>query len=90
MLYKVDYLVHSGCILLEELYEFAILAPRRLLNDSNRPTLATTRLGLIHCLDLQSATDCFIERLRTRLSEFYPYFPILQRIDKLVFSETIL
>ena len=90
LLHEVDNLVHSSCILLEELYEFAILALRRLLYNSNRPTIATTQFGLIYCLDLQSATDCYIERLRTTLSEFYLYFSILQRIDKLVLSETIL
>ena len=54
LLHEVENLVHSSCILLEEIYEFAILALRRLLNNSNRPTFATTRFGLIHCLDLQA------------------------------------
>lgn len=38
--------------------------------------------SVIHCLHLQGATD--------RLSEFHPYFLILQRIDKLVYRKTIL
>ena len=47
----------------------------------NRPTFATTWLGLVHCLDLEGATDRFIGWFETRLSVLYPYFLILQRID---------
>lgn len=44
----------------------------------------------VHFLDLEGPTACFIERFRTRLSEFQPYFSILQRIDTLVLSRTTL
>ena len=70
--------------LLGELHQFGILALR--------PTFATPQLSTVHCLNLQCASDCFIERFWIRFLEFHPYFPIVhdQRIDKLVLSKTTL
>lgn len=71
LLHEVDKLVHGSHILLEELHKFVIIALQLLLCNSDQLTLATTRLSVIHCLDLQGATD--------RLSEFIFLDPLKHR-----------
>lgn len=61
---EVNYLIHDIRILLSDLHKFVILthssATPVQLNDLNRPTFATTWLSLVHCLDLEGATERFI------------------------------
>ena len=90
LLDEVNHLIYGGCVLFEEFCKCTALILGWFLYYSDRPTLSPPRLRFVHCLDLQGSTDRFIERFWTRFSDLHPYFPVFQRVDKLILRKAVL
>ena len=90
LLDEVNHLIYGGCCLFEEFCKCTALILGWFLYYSVPATLSPPRLRFVHCLYLQGSTDRFIERFWTRFSDLHPFFPVFQRVDKLILCKAVL